>query len=763
MVARKLGSKSIIGVALATLACGLDGAHAQQTQSSPQPANSTTSDEIVVTATRREATIQNLPMAVTALAGVDLERDGLRDTTALQQASPSLVITTSNSEATGAVIRLRGVGTSANNTGLEGSVGVFVDGMYLSRSGIALNDLLDVQRVEVLRGPQGTLFGKNTSAGAINIVTRAPEYEFDGAVSAGFSTFDGIRYTGSITAPLIEDRLAFRISGLVNQRDGFIEDAISGETTNNRDRFLVRAQSLLTLSDKADLRFSIDYAEKNENCCGAPYVSYSATTLANLNALGARTFQPAEEYTVAVNRPITNDTEEVGYQANLNWDLDWSALSVIVGTRNYVSNRSQDADYNNLDIQFTTDRLRDRFTSMEATLQGEAGPLDWLVGAYQFKEDLLSTGTGLFGADAGRWYARIGNNTTLLTRYPAGAGDRARYFEQNSEGWSLFTHNTLNMTDKLSLTVGLRYLEETKDGEKFIITDIPTPVPATGTRCTVTPASLRIFCPVGGYVTTYSDEQTTGVAALRYAFTSSVSAYASYSKGFKAGGLNADRTSTLASGGATFQPEQSESYEIGIRTRFPDQKLTANLTLYQTMFTDFQLNTFTGTEFIISNAAAVTSEGVEFEGRWAPIQGISLNSGFAYNFAEYGNETVDATLRGRQLNSAPKWTAQYGAAFDRGVTNDLSLVGSFNARYQSAVNTGSDLAPQKVQEAYTLVNGRLAMRFDKRDVEISVWSNNIFDQYYRTIVFNTPTQQSGSFNTFLGEPRTIGLEVRANF
>lgn len=240
----KWGSALTIGVAtLAGMAGATGTAEAQSAE------GATSENTVVVTATRREQALQDTPIAITAVGEEDLQQQNIVSTADLQRVAPTLMIQNSNSETLGSTIRIRGVGTTGNNSGLEGAVGVFIDGVYRQRAGLAMNNLFDIQRIEVLRGPQGTLFGKNTSAGAISVVPNTPQLGgFDASVKLGVGNFDNREVTGMLNAPIGEDAAA-RISGTWQQRDGYIEDVRTGRDSFNKDRQLVRGMLLWEPND----------------------------------------------------------------------------------------------------------------------------------------------------------------------------------------------------------------------------------------------------------------------------------------------------------------------------------------------------------------------------------------------------------------------------------------------------------------------------------------------------------------------------------
>ena len=251
----------LFGSALAATATGLAGQ--AQAQSND--------DTVVVTATRREQALQDIPLAVTAVNAEQLKQQNVVSTADLMRVAPTLQIQSSNSETGGSSIRIRGVGTTGNNPGLEGAVGVFIDGVYRQRSGLAMNNLFDIGRIEVLRGPQGTLFGKNTSAGAITVTPNLPKLgEVDAYGKVGYGNFSNTEVEGMVNLPLGESA-ALRVSGAYQTRDGYVEDVATGQDHFSRDRQLVRAQLMWEPTDNITWRGVIDYSEKDEACCSAVY------------------------------------------------------------------------------------------------------------------------------------------------------------------------------------------------------------------------------------------------------------------------------------------------------------------------------------------------------------------------------------------------------------------------------------------------------------------------------------------------------------
>lgn len=711
-------------------------------------------DAVVVTATRRALDIDTVPVAVTAIGGDELTDSAVRDTQSLSMLAPSLVVTTSGNEAAGAVIRVRGIGTAASNPGLEGSVGVLVDGIYRSRSGLALSDLVDIDQVEVLRGPQSTLFGKNTSSGVINIQTRKPTFTPEGYVSASFGNYDSQIFSGAWSGPLVNDKLAVRVSAQYNKRDGYLHNVVDGKSYNNRDRGLVRAQALWTPTEDFSLRLIADSVRKREECCAAPFTLYGASILPRFVALGGTVIGPNHSYDVAFDRPVQSDVDEAGLSALMEWNLGWATMNGTLSYRDGKSFVTSDGDFSDIDLSYLPSDESSAITRIaEVSLKGQTGIADWLVGAYYSSEDIGFDGQTIIGADAGAFLIGVLPPAVPPPWYVAGTGQQLRRSRQTGHTASLYTHNIFHFSHGIDLTLGLRHVEESKRGFGYTVSNTPA-----CTRAGV-PAAARILCAVPRYDAEYEDNRNVGVATIARNFADRGSLYFTYSTGFKAGGINLDPGNAIGAT-AVFMPESVDSYELGLKTSFFDRKVFLRTALFRMDYDDVQLNTFDGIGFRISNQASARSEGAEIEADWYVAPGYKLRAGYTYNKAEYGEDTLTAALRGQQINNAPKNTGLLGLDVEQPI-GSLSLFGSIAARYQSEVNTGANLNANKVQDAYTLVNARVGLRFEN-DFEVSLWANNLTDEYYNMVIFDTPAV-AGTFNGYPGTPRTFGVEVRKRF
>ena len=404
------------------------------------------SADIVVTAQGRAQQLADVPLAISAVNAAALERSGATDIRQLSQVAPSLLVSSTGNESNGSA-RLRGIGTVGDNPGLESSVAVFVDGVYRSRSGIGLNELGDIERVEVLRGPQGTLFGRNASAGIISIVSKSPSLSrFSAGAEATYGNYDFWRFSGNVNLPLGES-VAARIDGVYVKRDGFLNDVTNNVDVNDRDRYFVRGQLLFEPTDALSIRLIGDYTKRNEACCGAAYINpafntYTAGLLTPTNpivpvltSLGQPTAAFTDTFSrdiyVSPGRSYDGKTQDYGFSGQIDYDFGNVKLTSISAYRNYYNYQGGDVDYGFVDLLYRTpgrDAGRREFKtySQELRLQGSAfnDKLDWLVGGFYGNETLTTRENLTFGSQYGIFAAcrLLATISPAIPRNPAQSG-----------------------------------------------------------------------------------------------------------------------------------------------------------------------------------------------------------------------------------------------------------------------------------------------------------------------------------------------------
>ena len=792
-----------------------------------QQAEAVDENAIVITATRRNEALSDVPMAVSAVTAETLENTGASDIRQMQQVSPSLLVSSTQSEGGASTARIRGVGTVGDNPGLESSVGVFIDGVYRSRVGAGLTELGPVDRVEVLRGPQGTLFGRNTSAGLIHVITAKPRFttEIYGETTIGNYDLRRVELgaTGAIT-----DSLAARIDGVMMKRDGFVEDIISGRDVNDRDRWLLRGQLLYQPDDNFSVRLIGDYSKRDEECCAAPYLrvfdsvgdgsggfTEAPSTFAPiLTGIGGiipdDTFD--REVVISEGRSYRGDVKDWGLSAEATYDFGMAELTSITAYRYNNLIRGTDIDFSNLDLAYRPDdgTAFNRFKTFSQVLRLQGTTfgdrLDWLVGGYYANEKLRSRDSLRYGRDyddlssclaastfavltaqpglitpadgdtcfnsaiaqgvrdapgvglIAQFNAAVGagniaaatalaqqitalgafarlNNPALtagpLTLVPALNFTGAPFtnngfqnlgivngvpftfqdqglvddFRQTSNNFALFTHNIFAITPRLKLTVGLRYTTETKKLDATLTDNLTSCAAFTGTSLAQAPCVIpRVPGGFQEYDGKHKENKLSGTAVLSFKPSDRLLTYLSYSRGYKAGGFNLDRSAftrqisansfgVLVPGavcpqtgvqpaGCTasnisqleFEPEINDAWELGLK--YNGTWFDVNVALFHQLFRNFQLNTFNGSNFIVENInscsddlggadtdnspttgacdgkerAGVRSKGIEIELFTRPMQNVMVNAGLTYADTRYRNNLVGAD--GKPLSNA---------------------------------------------------------------------------------------------------------------
>jgi iron complex outermembrane receptor protein len=848
---------------LATAVLAAIAAHAPAALAQEAPGmreQPTTLSAITVTAQKREEPLQDVPIVVNVLDEQLLQDTGVRDIKDMQVLVPGLTVTSTQSAAQ-TTARIRGIGTVGDNAGLESSVGVVIDGVYRARNSVGFGDLGEVERIEVLKGPQGTVFGKNTSAGVINVVTRRPSYmqSAEAEVTAGNYGLIGV---SAAYNDALGEQAAFRIFATKRARDG-VDEVRTGagprtETDDGDQNYhAVRAQLLLEPTDTLDINLSADFASREENCC-VSVTTQRGPTAAIINALtpggeGVIPEADPDRRLAYSNRSTEQDIKDSGVSMAIDWDSPWAngaTLSSITAFRDWQSINGLDFDYSGADILYRAadeDESLTRFEtfSQELRLTGSSDRLDWMVGVFYSDEDLARNESYRFGAAYEPYLSSLvgtqvlsavqagiapfgltvnqANPATFLSQVSGlpfgsnytGLGALDRH-DQNARSTALFTNNTFHATDALDITVGLRYTHEKKsldssysnpNGSAACGSALSDPATRVGTALAqringfaqlppqvqqmllgqlvpaVAPQVAGFMCLPWANIAhdgrEVSQERTekewSGTVKAAYDWSDEVMTYLSFARGYKAGGFNLDRVQSsngLSSGvqgivpvdDTSFPGEFVDSWELGLKTEWMDGNLLLNAALFHQAYEDFQLNSFLGTSFVVRSIPEVTSRGVEADLMWrTAVEGLTLQGGLTYAKTEYGDDLLPdpdlALLPGNQMSFAPEWSGNLAATYEWDLGD--AMTGRFNigAKYMSEYNTGSDLDPQKMQDAYALLNARIG--FGSRDHRWSVefWGQNLTDETYKQVGIDAPIQ-AGSWNAFLGAPRTYGVTFR---
>lgn len=819
---------ALVGLVQAPMALAQDSGAGEEEAS--------TLDKIMVTAQKREEALQDVPVVVTALSEKMLEDNGVRDIKDLQQLVPGLTVTSTQSESL-TTARIRGVGTVGDNAGLESSVGVVIDGVYRPRNGVGFGDLGELERIEVLKGPQGTLFGKNTSAGVINVVTKRPSYQQSAEAELTIGSYGTVGVSGSY-GDSFNDMAAFRLYAAKRKRDGYLDITTgAGPRTETEDQtqnfHTFRGQVLFEPTDTLDILLTGDFSNRDESCCSAATI-VRGPTAAIIDALSPDTGVAlvADPFARRAwsNRSTAQYMKDQGVSGQVDWETPWfggATFTSVTAQRKWQSTNGIDFDYSTADILYRNPQESDNFSrfntfSQEFRLTGSSEKFDWLVGAF-YADENLKRNEGYRVGNAYEPYLSI----ALLSRInPALAASptaplflsqasgrpfgtvfaghaAADRYEQESKSVGLFTNNTWHVNDALDLTLGLRYTREKKElasrysnpngglGCASMLSNPAQVVAALVARgLSVAQASAAAPQVVGfaclpwtnvqhnGRSTDQSREEKewSGTFKAAYRFNEHAMGYFSAARGYKAGGFNLDRVQSnngLSSGTSgivpvndtSFPGEFVDSFELGTKTTWLGGNLLLNATLFHQKYTDFQLNSFLGTSFVVRSIPEVTSQGLDAELLWK-TGGWMVQTGLTYADTKYGDDPLPdadlALLPGSRASFAPKVSLTGSVGYEWDFGSNLEAGAHLGAKYMSEYNTGSDLDPEKQQDGYSVLNARVSLgRRDGRwDVEL--WSQNLTDAEYYQVAFDAPLQ-TGTWNAFLGAPRTYGVTFRVKY
>nr|MEA2797410.1 iron complex outerrane recepter protein [Phenylobacterium sp.] len=725
-------------------------------------------NELVVTARRQEERAIDVPIALSALSGESLEKTGAYTLADIQNRVPSMVAFNSNPR--NSSVGIRGIGVSSASDGLDTSVGFYVDGVYLGRPGMALTDLIDLQSVEVLRGPQGTLFGRNTSAGVLNITTKKPSFApgADLEVSGGSYNYNQVRV--SATGPLIDGVLAGRLTAFETHRDGVLDNIKTGVKANSIGRQGVRAQLLYTPTSKLTVRVIGDYSSEDDTCCVSVLktvlpASISASTARTLSAFKTLGYVPGASLdSTQNNAPQNMLTDQKGVSVEVNYDLGWADATSITAWKYWHFHPLQDSDGTPLDIiQVNVAQTRDSQWSQEFRLASKPGRLDWQAGVYLFDQRLKDHFIlNQFGYDASAFYTtftRLSNPAAPAVVIAPGSqyiGDTST----KTESAAAFGQANLHLTDKLTATGGLRYTYDKRQG----ISDTST----IGTPYAATSIPFHYNVNVEGGNWSY-------LASLSYKLTDHSLAYVSYSTGYKAAGLNLNSAVTAGSP-LVLQPEKVGNWEVGLKQSLLDNRATLNLSGFWTDLTGLQANIVpsNGARSYLANVGDVRAKGVEAEATWEIVRGLDASLTGSYNdvrYTSYPNApcgvgvTGTCNLTGQPVYQAPKWVWNASLRYAWDLRGDIHPYAQAQYSYRSGVFGTVDDSPYGWIPDYSLVNARLGAKFGDGRYDASIWVNNLTDKTYFQNLSTASIVGAAAFGFAgqLGAPRTWGATLRAQF
>jgi iron complex outermembrane receptor protein len=773
----------------------------------PEPDEFKGIEEITVTATKRAESLQDVPVSVTALNAQMIRDTDLSQFNRLQNFVPNLqILPVTDSRSTS--IRIRGIGSVGENAGVDPAVGTFIDGVYQGRAGMSVTDLLDIENVQVLRGPQGTLFGKNTTAGAILINTKRPVHDWETYVEALFGTYSNYEIRGSFNAPIVEDKLAARLSGYRVWRDGFDLNRFNGEMVNDANKWGARAKVLWDITPELSVLVSGDYNQDSSTCCVGDIVSYEGpallgTTFQNLASTTGIPLPPVDPFDRIVDANVDPKNNVTTAGAAVELDYDWADYSIewLNAYRHYVNDSQFDGDFSLYDgVISWTDVDLNQFSSELTLTSPDTEKYNYTAGLYFFymsMDTLDRNGYEQGWVDANT--ARLAGSVIFpVPVVNINENDhKTLTFAAYGEGAYNF------IPDVLSLTGGARvtWEDKSRDGLNSSTCEINAP-PVCGP--TLEQFQQRSVTNVSGRL------------MLRYwppldrvLPTDDFMLYGSFATGFKSGGFNQLRTNDSPS---EFDDEKALSYELGIKTVWFDRRVTMNLTGFYTDYRDFQAQTFDGSSINIRNAGRLFSTGLEAEFVYMPIDQLTFGANLGFNVAQYDEfleaaATVPQTdaagqqfrdslpfptpglpnglacsivagagcnpfqdLSGKTLDKAPRWDLSLNAAYEEEIpfipVSELMFFARADYNLNSPVYLDQDLDPATYQDFRHLLDLRAGLRRDSgvwkmQNWEAAFWVRNVTDEGYNVVSTDVPII-NGYFGVN-GPPRQIGGTFKFNF
>ena len=751
-------------------------------------------EEIVVTASKRATTLQEIPIAVTVTTADTIEKAQIQDLIDLQAVVPSLRVSQLQTSRNANFV-IRGFGNGANNPGIEPSVGVFIDGVYRSRSAAAISDLPRLERVEVLSGPQSTLFGKNASAGVVSVVTPVPQGDSGGFVSGSFGDYSAIVLKGLVEGS-ITDNLAFDLAGSYNSRDGYFENLARGEELNERNRYAIRGQLNWTPNDTTAIRVIADYDEIDEACCGVVNIVSGPATGA-INALGGQLVpNDPEALEGFYDDPAINEISNFGLSIQGDFEFEKFSITSITSFRNNDVFDNQDIDFTSGDLTNSNknDINIDTFTQEIRFASNGDGAVDWLLGAFYFDESVeqetdvlfgpafrpfidISLGAAGFPLSLSQVEGLVGLPQGSFYQTNSGVSDIATL---DNEAFSLFGQFDWRLNDALTATVGFNYTDDEKDFS--LITN------RTEVRGLVPLPGLLSLVPINPPVTTgtnnpvednsTADDELTYTLRLAWDINDTFNAYASYATGYKASSVNLSRDSapsaadfaTLgslgllpanANPGTRFaDPEEAEVYELGLKARFDRGSL--NIAVFDQTVENFQSNIFTGIAFSLLNAEKQSVKGAEVAFSYSPTNSFSYGINVTYLDPLYDSFTNAAggDLSGQVPAGISEISASLSAQYDFELSgNEAYIRGDY--QYEDDVQIVDGISADIASREVKLLNVSAGMTTES-GLGFTLWARNLADESYLISAFPS-VAQTGSISGYRKEPRTFGVTVRKEF
>ena len=722
-------------------------------------------EEIVVRARKRDENIQDVPISIAPFSQEDITSLSVRSLKELGQFATNLSFFQSEQGGGHASVFIRGVGQLNVSPSRDPGVGVYVDGVYLARMQGLDFDLAEVERIEVLRGPQGTLFGKNTTGGAINTVTLKPDLdEFSGSAEVTVGRYDRIDGRLGVNVPLIPGELATRLSVSSRNRDGYGRhiDFATGDTlvdSGSIDRLSARGSVYWEPTENFNGLLSFDYSDFDETSTPRKYVYVPGmrTPMAIYNRfpfinppVTQANFGTADNYSNFSDALDTDEMETWGVSLNLSWDfgddLNLKSITAYRDSETLVSNDSDGTPHQF--IQTVRGSKFDQF-SQEIQLSGQSfdDRLNWLVGMFYFEESIDENNRAELAVELFRF---------LGLPLP---GNAVQLNDNDGDSIAVFGQGTYSINDRLSLTAGVRYTDEQKSYAQDTIHSL-------------------LGVPLPGLVQTkVSFDSVTARAGLEYRFNDNLMVYASWAEGFLSGGVNTDVDAVAAGAPPSYRPEELTTYEIGLKSDHLDGRLRFNAAGFYSDYEDIQIQVTTaavvggvvttGADTFVGNAAKARIWGFEMDAELVPVENLTLAAGIGHldaKYTELGTATA-AAVRGLTTDTnfvrTPKWSATLSASYLMPLTGNGDIRADVKYSFKSAIEHNIPNNNLLTQDGYGLLNARLTWVSPGESWEMSVFGTNLTDEEY--IMASTNFESLGLINATYATPTEWGVSLKYNF
>ncbi|WP_162176734.1 TonB-dependent receptor [Hyphomonas beringensis] len=731
---RHMVMKSLLLVAASVLAIS-SGAFAQS--DGAEEDDQYVLNNIVITAQKREQNLLDVPISITAFTGDALEENGVGDLGDLQNLVPNFQVSDNVSVRT---VYVRGVGGGGRTVAFDTRTGIYLDGVYIGQPMAADAVLVNLERVEVLRGPQGYLYGQNTVSGAVNLVTKAPSNELEAKVIGSYGNENETKLVSMLNVPIVDEKLLLRVGGSYHTRDGFMENVTLGTNPDDQEDFAGRAQLRYMPTSDLIIDFSADYAKQLSHKVNGEARSDTFNTGGTPNPPADKPFIVDDDY------PEKDVNENWGLALTVGYEMSGATLTSTTGYRNAARKWDVDVDHGSAGFGFLNYVDNYETLSQEFRLNGDVGRLTYVAGLYYMNTKGENDRSITYAAQA------------PLLGIPAYSVINTNPSVDNSS-FAIFTALDYALTDELTLNLGGRVNYETKELTFNQSSDLGPPI-----------TNIAV---VSDYVRDFNETSFSPSIGLTWQPTPDTTVYTKYSRGVKSGGFNADYLNTSQlEGDLSLAKETVDSFEIGSKLARLDGRLTLSADVFYAKYSDYQVSQFRiaenvsppSIELVLNNAGQVETYGPELELSWAPVDNLVIGLSGAWLHAEYSEFKdgggIGVDYSGNQLEFAPELTAAATVDYTKPLSNGAEAFVRMNVAYHGDQYSDSSNEEQFHQDAYTLVNGKIGWTSPSGDWDVSLYAKNLFDEEYD--LGTSPDAFTTLFGKY-GDPRTYGVEVSWNY